>query len=144
MRTITTNVYKIDEHPNPSKCYDWIRDNWHDLNQTAVDEMIESIVALSNLIGGRYDFSISQVPDRSEHISLYGYDHKALQEIHDDYNLTGVCWDEYVIRALKQGNPSDALKHIHFSTEYVYSETGLYELCEANQYEFTEQGKFIS
>jgi len=144
MRTITTNVYKIDEHPNPSKCYDWIRDNWHDLNQTAVDEMIQSIVALSNLIGGTYDFSISQVPDRSEHISFYDYDYKALKEIHDDYNLTGVWCDYDIIQALKKGSPSDALKQIHFTTEYVYSETGLYELCEANQYEFTEQGEFIS
>lgn len=144
MRTITTNVYKIDEHPNPSKCYDWIRDNWHDLNQIAVDEMIQSIVALSNLIGGTYDFSISQVPDRSEHISFYDYDHVALNKLHWEYDLTGVWTDECVIRELKNGTPTRALKHLHIDTEAVYSDEGLFELCEANQYEFTEQGEFIS
>ena len=144
MRTITTNVYKIGEHTTPIKCYDWMRDNWHDLNQISVDEMIQSIIALSDLIGGTYNFSISQVPDRSEHISFYDYDHKALKEIHDDYDLTGVWTDECVIRELKNGTPSKALRDVHIDSESVYSDEGLKELCEANQYEFTEQGDFIS
>ena len=33
MRTIETKVYTIDEHPSKDKCFVWIRDNWHDLNQ---------------------------------------------------------------------------------------------------------------
>lgn len=144
MRTITISVFKINEHPNPSKCYDWIRNNWHDLNQHSCTEMGNSIRQLSELIGGTFDYSIGQFPDRSEHISFYDYNPEALNEIADDYNLTGVCWDEDVIRALKQGNPSDALTYLHEDSEAVYSDEGLYELCEANQYEFNEQGEFIS
>ena len=32
MRTIELKVYTINEHPNKDKCFDWIRNNWYDLN----------------------------------------------------------------------------------------------------------------
>jgi len=141
MRTIETKVYTIDEHPNPSAVYEWIRDNWHDLNQHSVDEMIDSIKALSNKIGGSFDYSISAVPDRGEFIRFKDYDQEALAELNaGECPLTGVCWDADLIEALQKGDPSKALESIHYNTEHIYSDKGLEELCESNEYEFTEEG----
>ena len=42
MRVIEKKVYTIAEHPNKENCYNWIRDNWHDLNEHHVDEIISS------------------------------------------------------------------------------------------------------
>tara|TARA_R110000851_G_scaffold308761_1_gene467797 strand:- start:861 stop:1295 length:435 start_codon:yes stop_codon:yes gene_type:complete len=143
MRTIEKVVYFIGEHPNPEKCYKWINENWHDLNQNSVDELIESIKELSKKIGGSFKYSISQVPDRGEHISFYNYSKKLLNELDEDHCcLTGVCTDIDLIKALKQGDPSKALNSLHSSTEYIYSDIGLKELCEANDYEFTLEGKY--
>ncbi len=52
MREIIIKVYTIEEHPKKELCYEWIRNNWHDLNQQSIDEIIESIKALSAEIGG--------------------------------------------------------------------------------------------
>ena len=141
MRTETINIYKIDEHPNKEKCFEWIRNNWHDLNQYSVDVIIDSIKALSEKIGGTFDYSICQVPDRGEHITFKDYSHEALCSISaDDCPLTGVCWDIDLIVGLREGNPSKALEYLHSDTEYKFSDEGLLELCEANGYEFNEDG----
>ena len=144
MRIIETKVYTIEEHPNKEKCFEWIRNNWHDLNQHSVDEIINSIKSLSNKIGGTFDYSISQVPDRGEHITFKDYDHEALCRLSaDDCPLTGVCWDIDLIVGLREGNSNKVLDSLHSDTEYQYSDEGLLELCEANQYEFDEDGNCI-
>jgi hypothetical protein len=144
MRIIETRVYKINEHPNKEKCFEWIRDNWHDLNQYSVDEIIESIKALSEKIGGTFDYSISQSPDRGEYIIFKDYSQEALCSLSaEDCPLTGVCWDVDIIQGLKAGNPSKVLESLHSDTEYQYSNDGLLELCEASEYEFNESGEII-
>jgi hypothetical protein len=141
MRTIETKVYTIDEHPCKSKCFEWIRDNWHDLNQHSVDEAIESLKALQQEIGGELDYAVSQVPDRGEHITFTNYDRDALCRLSaDDLPLTGVCWDYEVITGLREDNAEMVLNAIHSETEHTYSDEGLREFCEANGYEFTETG----
>lgn len=144
MRIIETKVYTISEHPNKEKCYEWIRNNWHDLNQHSVDEIVESIRALSEIIGGTYDYSISQVSDRGEHITFLDYDKEELCKISaDDCPLTGVCWDMDLIVGLREGNPNKVLYALHQDTEYHYSDEGLFDMCEANGYEFDEDGNYI-
>lgn len=144
MRVIQFKVYPISEHPNKEACLEWIRYNWHDLNQYSVEEVINSIKALSEKIGGTFDYCIGQVPDRGEYIIFEDYDKEVLNALNpDDLPLTGVCWDYEVIEALKKGNPRLILDALHKSTEWVYSEEGLTELCEANEYEFYENGKFV-
>lgn len=144
MRIIETKVYKINEHPNKEKCFDWIRNNWHDLNQHSVDEIINSIKNLSEKVGGSFDYSISQVPDRGEHITFKDYSQEVLCSLSaDDCPLTGVCWDIDLIEGLKEGNTQKVLDSLHKDTEYHYSDEGLTELCENNEYEFEEGGKFI-
>ena len=144
MRIIETKVYTIEEHPNPEKCYQWIRDNWHHLNQHNVDYVIDSFNALQELIGGELDYSISQSPDRGEFIRFTDYDKSELKKINpEECRLTGVCYDQDVIEAVKDNNFSRILDMIHKETEYQYSDDGLFELCIANEYEFNEDGEFI-
>lgn len=144
MRTIETKVYTIEEHPNKEKCYKWIRENWHGLNQHSVEEVIDSIKSLSAKIGGSFDYSISQVPDRSEYITFQDYDHEELWGLSaDNCPLTGVCWDIDLIIGLRNGNPNKVLDSLHSDTEYVYSDDGLFGRCEANRYEFDEDGNYI-
>ena len=144
MRTKTINIYEITEHPNKDKCFEWIRENWHDLNAHSVDEIIESLKALQQKIGGTFDYGISQVPDRGEGITWSDYDHDALCRLSaDDCPLTGVCWDIDIIKGLRTGNPSLVLESLHTDTEYQYSDEGLLETCEANEYEFYENGEVV-
>jgi hypothetical protein len=126
MRTIETTVYTIDEHPNPEKCFDWIRHNWHELNSHSVDEVADSINALSEAIGGTVDYSISAVPDRVEFIRFRDYDRQKLEALDaDDLPLTGVCWDADLIEGLLDENPENVLRSLHADTEYAYSDEGL-------------------
>lgn len=144
MRTIETKVYTIEEHPNRELCYEWIRNNWHDLNQYSVDEVIDSLKALQEEIGGDLNYAISSVPDRGEFIRFTDYDTEALCRLSaDDYPLTAMFWDFDVIEGLRIGDPTQVLSTLHHDTEYCYSDEGLYELCEANQYEFTEEGNIF-
>ncbi len=144
MRTIETKIYTIEDHPNVDLCYDWIRENWHDLNQHSVEEVIESLKALHAIIGGELDYSISQVADRGEEITFTNYDRDALCRLSvDDLPLTGVCWDHDVITGLREDNAERVLQSLHDDTEYIYSDEGLKELCEANGYEFTETGSIF-
>ena len=142
MKTRIIYIYTIEEHPDKDKVFNWIRDNWHDLNNYSVDEFIQSLEALQKVIGGKLDYAISAVPDRGEFISLKGYDKKALNKLDKtEYPLTGVCWDYDIIEALQNGSIGDALKSLHKDTEYVYTDEGLHEMCEVNQYEFLENGE---
>ena len=144
MRIIETKIFTIDEHPNPDKCYDWMRNNLHDLNDWGVHELIESIKALSEKIGGSFDYSISAVPDRGEYIKFKDYDKEKLKALNsDNCPLTGVCWDVDLINGLKDDEPSRILNTLHEDTEYIYSDEGLKEHCQANEYEFDKNGKLI-
>jgi len=142
MRTVKINVYTIVDHPNPEKCFEWIRDNWHDLNDHSVNEFVNSLEELQKKIGGSLDYAISAFPDRGEFIKLKGYDKDALHQLDEnECPLTGFIWDYDIIKALKDGNLKAALKSLHADTEYIYSDKGLLEFCEANEYEFLESGK---
>jgi len=144
MRILEIKVYKIDEHPDKEKCFEWIRENWTDLNQHSVEEIIKSIEVLSGKIGGTFDYSIGQNPDRGEHITFKDYDHETLCYLSaGDCPLTGVCWDIDLIVGLREGNTKKSIDSLHKDTEYIYSNEGLTELCEANDYEFNEDGSFF-
>ena len=144
MRILETKVYTIDEHPNKDLCFDYIRRNWHDLNQCSVDEFVDSLKALQQKIGGDLDYSIGQFPSRGEFISFKNYDKDRLAEL-DAFTteLTGVCWDNDIIIALKNGDIFESIKSLHEDSYHIYSNEGLEDLCMANGYEFNEQGKTI-
>ncbi len=143
MRIIETKIFTIDEHPNASLCFDYIRDNYFDLNHHSVQEAIESIKMLTEFIGGKNDYSISQSPCRGEYVKFTDYDKESLMELDaDKLPLTGVWMDAELIESMqKYGNADGLLNAIHVDTEYIYSDEGLRELCECNEWEFTEEGQ---
>ena len=144
MRIIKTKAYSIKEHPNKQKCYTWMRQNLHDLNQHSVYEIIDSIKKLSEIIGGFVDYGISQFPDRGEFIRFKNYDKDQLKELDaSDLPLTGVCWDYELIEGLKENDPEKVLRSLHKDSEHTYSDDGLFDLANINEYEFTDQGELI-
>ena len=145
MRTIETKVYTIEEHPNADLCFDWIRNNRFDLNNHSVSEALESIKMLTEFIGGKNDYSIGQSPSRGEYIRFINYDKELLMELDaNDLPLSGVCWDADLIESMqKYGNADGLMTAIHNDTEHYYSNEGLRELCEINQWEFDERGEAI-
>ena len=144
MRIIETKVFTIDEHPDKEKCFDWIRENWHDLNQHSLDELIDSLKALAKEVGGKLDYAVSCVPDRGEFIRIKDYDKDRLTGIDKaECPLTGVCWDYDVIKALKNGDFKPVLDILHNETEFQYSSEALEELCDSMEYEFNEEGAFV-
>ena len=158
IRTIETKVYTIDSHPNPSVCYEWIRNNWYDLGDYIVEEVIDSLKAFADHIGATLDYSVSIVPHRGEHIS-FECPH-SLGNVMIDIDLSGNCpftgvyYDEIICDVFRDaaGNANTGLddvmneigfrmlKAIHNEGEYIYSDKGLREMCEANEYEFNEDG----
>jgi hypothetical protein len=147
--------YTIDSHPNPEKVFDWIRHNWHDLNQHSVEEVIESLNVFATRYGLALDYSISAVPDRGEYIRFsdvpdqFVVDVSALEG--QGCPFTGVFWDNHILDVFAESPHSHAdklvnvapsiLKSLHDETEYCYSDEGLTELCEGNEYYFLANGR---
>lgn len=145
MRIIETKLYTIDDHPDKAKCFDWMRDNMHDLNQIDVDEVIACIKAFTETFGGENDYSIGQVPSRGEFISITGYDEQELAQVNPhDYNLTGSAYDYDVIKYIQLNNPREILNQLHKATEDVYSDEGLEEFARGNDLEFTWNGHLFA
>ncbi len=144
MRILKTKIYTINEHPNKELCFNYIRDNWHDLNEHSVSEVSESIKALSKVIGGSYDYSIGQFSSRGEFISFNNYDKDELMKLNaEECSLTGAIWDIDLIQGMQKDDNNRVLRALHNDSEYIYSNEGLLELCFANDYEFNEQGKYV-
>jgi hypothetical protein len=144
MRVIETTVYTFDELSEEAKqsAFEYVRNNWHDLSQHCIDDLIGSLKALQEEIGGGLDYSISAVPDRGEFITFEGFDKDALESLDEDScPLTGMCYDIDVIRSLKGDYLHCLLTMIHNETDYLYSDEALSEMLQANSYEFTADGK---
>jgi hypothetical protein len=141
----TIKAYTIDQHPNKEAVFEWIRNNWHNLGEFAFDDFTESLKMLEQAIDGDLDYQVSLFPDRGEFIVMTDYDVNKLNALKaDDFPLTGLIYDFYVIQALKEGDIENALSFLHDEGEYIYSDEGLEDLCEANGYYFTEDGAFHS
>lgn len=161
MRVIETKVFTIEEHPNKSAVYDWIRGNWYDLGEWCLSDMVESLKAFANTTGATVDYSLSIVPDRGEYIKFNFSDDiepklesvLARLDLSGNCPLTGICYDEDILDAFRNCDKEDSLRDVlrtvessvlrslHNEGEYLYSDSGLFDLCEANGYEFTESGK---
>lgn len=156
MRIIEIKVYTINEHPMKSLCFDWMRENLHDLNEHSVQEVKDSIEALSEAIGGTNDYGFGSQPMRGEFVKFKGYSVKALMDIDaEEMTLTG-CWTDFrVIKALQEspsfedeeGNlicyPVGVLDDLHDDTDFTYSDEGLEEYADMSEFEFTTKGELI-
>jgi hypothetical protein len=140
IKTEILESYTIESHPNKEAVFTWIRNNWHDLAQHYVEDMIESLNAFAKFHSVKCDYSISSVPDRGEYIKFSGGIDFSKKPV-GDCPLTGMCYDYTLIEADSLADlEHEALKEIHAETDYLYSEEGLYEMCEANGYYFLTNG----
>lgn len=157
-RIIETTVYNIDDHPAPDKVREWVRNNWHDLGDYSISEMVDSLNAFADHIGARVSYSLSIVPDRGESISFDFGDVAApsfsdlvnILDLSGNCPLTGIWADEVILDAFRGDDiaTSDAfhtveynvLKALHTEGDYIYSDEGLTEFIKANEYEFTIDG----
>jgi hypothetical protein len=147
MRQEIINIYTIEDHPNKELCFEWIRNNWHDLGEHCIEDMKASLRALNSAIDGTLDFSICIVPDQGEFVKITDYDKDAFCELvnkREECPLTGMCYDQDVIQGLNDGDLGQAvLSSLHAEGNHIYSDEGLTDLCEGNEYEFLECGKAV-
>jgi len=149
MRQVTEikTIYKFGEN---AEIDEKIRENFHQDNHFDyfLHERIDTLKALAKSVYGELDYSISVVPDRGEFIKITDFDKDYLKELidkKDDCPLTGMCYD-YAILSLLEENESmqDALDiyltHIHAEYDTLMEHENLLETCEANEYEFDENG----
>lgn len=157
--TITTKEYKvytIESHPNPVACYEWIRNNWHNLGDCDVEETVDSLKVFAAHIGAELNYSVSIVPDRGEFIRFYVDNELSLEDLSLDLSgdcpFTGAFTDEVILDAFRTKDNASlqealedvqyrVLRSLHSQGEYLYSDEALGELCEVNQYQFKECGE---
>ena len=144
MRQETIKIYTIEDHPNKEACLDWIRNNWHDLGEHVVQEMVDSLKALASAIDGKLNYSLSIAPDHGEFVKITEYNVSALTDLYhkrNDLPLTGMSYDYDVIRGLFDDDlQMHVVDTLHTEGEYIFSEQGLTDTCIANEYEFKEDG----
>ena len=142
-KDITETVYTIDDHPDREAVYGWVRDNWHDLGDYNVYEMVDSLKALADHVGGILDYSIGLLPSRGEFVQITGGNRGSLEGlIAQDCPLTGGCYDYEVIEGYIGNNlEAKVLDAMHNEGEYVYSNEGIHEMAWSNDYYFKSNGE---
>lgn len=158
MRQVTEikNIYTFEEASPELR--DKIRECFHLCNafDYILEERIESLKEFADYFGLELDYSLSLVPDRGEHISLKVISRREtldlIRKSHElkDCPFTGVCYDEDLLEAFRDGEHSldvltdishDYIERIHSEYDSLLSDDHLSEHCEANGYEFTENGE---
>ena len=141
---VTETVYTIDDHPNPDAVYDWVRNNWHDIGEHNLHEMVGSLKALADHVGGILDYSIGLFPDRGEFVRITGGNRSYLKSIKsEECPLTGVCYDYEVIEGYRGENLEvKVLEVLREEGEYIYSNEGIHEMVLCNDYYFKSNGEF--
>ena len=158
VRIIETKVYTIESHPEPHKVFDWIRSNWHNLGDHCLHDAVNSLKAFASYFGASVDYSISLNRSRGEHITFDRADNGAKAREYMDLDLsvscpfTGVYYDEILLHAFRDSDNTTSvvdmleqagvnlLSALHGEGEYIYSDEGLRDMCEANEYEFNVDG----
>lgn len=151
MRIETKEIKLFTFEEASQELRDKIRENFHlsyYYGEFMLQERIETLKALSDYINGKLDYSISLVPDRGEFIKITDYDERLLNELCNndkDCPLTGVYYDDDIIQDIKENDLKCALSkyldRIHDEYEWMLTDEYLLDLCEANEYEFTENGE---
>lgn len=158
MRTITKEfqVYTFTEASKELK--EKIRDYFYyefDLYSHCMEERIDSLKKLADLLDGELDYSLSCVADQGEYIKITPkYDELSFDNLcgilGKSCPLTGMCYDHDLIDNLKEDNLNVStlnlilnsyIDSIHTEYESMLTDEYLQDLCEANKYEFLENGK---
>ena len=104
MRSITVNLYSYNELSEKAKetAREYVRNNWHDLAQHIIDEVIDSLNGLAREVNGKLDYSISAFPDRGEFIKITEFNAKKLtKEAIKEYEKTKGYDVDYLKRQMK-------------------------------------------
>lgn len=148
MKSLTINLYTIEEHPNKEKCFEWLRNNVHDLGDGVLSEFKDSLNALAKQLGTTVDYGLSIVPDRGEYIRFGRFDEYSLENLYnkrEEHPLTGVWTDFLVIEGLYHIDVQKrVLDELHRMGEYLYSDIGLYAFAENNEYYFLPDGSMYN
>lgn len=135
-------AWTIEDHPNKAAVFEWVRNNWHGLADSDVEEVRDSLEALAEHTGANLSYAVSVVPDRGEFVRLTNADGPRLVELDaDELPLTGMWSDYDVIRGAQAGELETAVLNVlHQAGEYRYSDEGIEELLECNEWFFFEDG----
>ena len=160
MREVTEkfNVYKYQDAPEniQENIRDYIIQNW-DIYDHCLDERLAVLRKVAELLNAELDYCLSCIPDRGEFISFKpNYSTLEYQNLWEVINqekecpLTGCCYDHDFLDHLTKYTMSDAgLKNacreyvasIHSEYESMCKHEYIKDMCEANDYEFLENGK---
>ena len=161
MRTLTETfkVYTFDTASDELK--EKIKDKFNscpDYGQWIMEERIGTLKAFGRYIAADIEYSLSLVPDRGEYIKMtphYSFKTtyqllKELLTLEKSCPLTGVCYDEdlrYYLGGKEINDTTIAncftsyINSIHSEYESMLSNEYLADHCEANSYEFLENGE---
>ena len=166
MRTIETTLYKFDELSDKAQedAIKWITDNWHDLYNWG-DDNAESLEKFCKFFGCTSDYSYdlygrswAKITINSDYTLEQGLsdllpDNKGF--IFKSCPFTGYYMDEVLLQPIRDylDNPTDDdiqslmdksasawLDACIQDVEYAYSDEGIRDMIEANDYEFTKDG----
>lgn len=138
-----------------------------DLYEHCFLERISTLKALAEVLDGQLEYSLSCVPDRRDYIYITPtQDDSCLEEDELDFQalwdkidveksgpLTGCCYDHDIIDHLSKYNLNGEalqtalnlfIESIHEEYQSMLTDEYIGDLCEANSYEFTLDGKIYS
>jgi len=142
---LTLKAYTIDSHPNKEAVFEWVRNNWHDLADIDLEDIVASLKALAAYTKGHLDYSVSCVPDRGEFVRLTDFDAELLKALDaDNCPLTGT-WSDYCVIKSAQNDELESvvLSVCHDSGDFRYSDEGISDFLEINKYLFLYDGRFL-
>ena len=175
------HTYTIDDHPDPEKVCDWIRNHWHDLYcwQAENNDSLNGFAEFFNV--SIKDWSIDPCgPSHCEfdaaefgldNINRYEYMDNPLRGVRlwkylkahgydqpESCGFTGYCADEWLLdpirKFIERPDTTSTMQDLCDEAganwakvyledwEHTYTDEAITENCEANQYEFTEDGQF--
>ena len=142
MRTKTINCYTFDELSDEAK--DNVKDNLC-TEYVWMNEAIESLKAFADEIGVTItNYSIDAGCSAHSYIRWQGTPHSKFIP----QSLTGYCMDYSLTKTWNKTRDVDEcfeelLSDIQKDYEYQFEDEYVIEMCEANGYEFDEQGNLI-
>ena len=152
MRVITKRIELFTFKEANKELRDKIRDSFstiYNIYEHSTQERIETLKGVAKFINGKLDYTISFDFLRGNYIKITEFDNALLRDLmnsEESCPLTGVCYDDDIIELLKKGislqeTLENYLKSIHDEYEEMLKDDSLLDHCEANEYEFTIDGK---
>lgn len=155
MRTVTEEFTVYTFKSANAKIRDKIRYQLGlDIYSHAMNERVATLVALAKLLNCKLDYELSPSPFRGERITMspiesYADTNERFKKVKElnahDCPLTGSGYDSDILLDIAKMPAQAAFQNyidsIHSEYESMLTDEYLLGFCEANGYEFTEDGK---